>query len=169
MVLWIGFHVGLLLFYLIYLFSSFPQTRTASDQAPQWGGKAKKISERARKIGQRSDPPSDSLSPPFSPLRCPIFPVSPGYKRVRDWTSKKRGGEGASPYNALLCIPLFSIICQFETVKTNVTPTGVAFSNNYSKTACVTAVLFHNTKHLGKHFGGPSIFLDGIWGAFSFK
>ena len=28
------FHVGLLLFYLIYLFSSFPQTRTASDQAP---------------------------------------------------------------------------------------------------------------------------------------
>jgi len=44
--------LGLLLFYLIYLFSFFARTSTAWHQAPQWGEKVKKISERARKIGQ---------------------------------------------------------------------------------------------------------------------
>ena len=69
--------LDLLLFYLIYLVSFFPRTSTAWDQAPQWGKKAKKISERARKIGQRSDPPSVSPSPPLSPLRSPIFLFHP--------------------------------------------------------------------------------------------
>ena len=41
--------LGLLLFYLIYLLSFFPRTSTAWDQAPQWGEKAKKISEKAKK------------------------------------------------------------------------------------------------------------------------
>ena len=69
--------LDLLLFYLIYLVSFFPRTSTAWDQAPQWGKKAKKISERARKIGQRSDPPSVSPSPPLSPPRSPIFLFHP--------------------------------------------------------------------------------------------
>ena len=42
--------LGLLLFYLIYLFSFFPRTSTAWDQAPQWGKRRRKYPKGQDKL-----------------------------------------------------------------------------------------------------------------------